>query len=303
MSESQSTEIVKYNPLLNYPELTTKDIEVASMSDLNRQVIMASQNFPRIRTLDQMEVRNTLIETIALIIWESGFGLPEQEQELLINYMIEEIKRDFFHLTLEEVKIALKKGLRGHYGEVFGMNVRMLYGWLDAYVAETKLAAMKQLQLIKKLEPPKEVSEETKKFWHNKWLESSIDAFEEYKKNGYTSFYDIQNSLYNYIRYKMRLVDLTKEETDAIWNEAVAQHKKEHSRANARSIGEAANFKAVLEKMESGDVSEQEKIKVRARKIALLKLFEKMKIANINFQERIKKYEENLLNKENKEGA
>lgn len=292
MSNENTTEIVKYNPLLNYPSLTTKDVEDSKLSDAVKQVVIASQNFPRIKSLDESEVRNNLVETMALVIWESGFNMSKDEQKLLINYMINEINSDFNGLTLEEVKIALKKGLRGQYGDVIGLNVRMMYSWLESYISETKREAMKQLQLIKNDEPV-QISEDIKKKWHNKWLEMCIEAYEEYKEKGETTFIDIKNNLYDYIRFQLKLVDLTKEEVDNIWNHAQLEYRRNHSAENSKNDIELLDFKAAVKRMENGDATEQEKIKFIARRIALNKLFGKIKGANIDFRKKIIDFENN----------
>lgn len=294
MSNENTSEIVKYNPLLNYPSLTTKDIEDSNMSDAVKQLVLASQNFPKIKNLDESEVRNSLVETMALIIWESGFNMSKDEQKLLINYMINEINLDFSGLTLEEVKIALKKGIRGQYGDVIGLNVRMMYSWLESYISETKREAMKQLQLIKNNDP-EQVSEDIKKNWHNKWLEMCIEAYEEYKEKGETTFIDIKNNLYDYIRFKLKIVDLTKEEVDNIWNHAQLEYRRNHSAENSKNDIELLDFKAAIKRMENGDATEQEKIKIIARRIALNKLFEKIKGANLDLRKVIYEFEKNRL--------
>lgn len=324
----ESNQIVKHETLLNYPSLTINDIEKSNISDLNREVIIASQTFPKIKSIDQLEISNTLIETIGTIIWESGFNIEPDEQKLLIKYMIEEIKRDFFHLTLEEVKIALKKGLRGHYGTVMGINIRMMYAWLEAYVEETKVAALKQLGLIensvKEEQKEKGVTDEQKTFWHYKWLKSCFEAFDEYKEKKETSFIDINNMLYYYIRYKIKLVDLTTEEIENVWNHAINEYKRQHSSDKVKTFAQKIDYRAVLEdlkgidKKPSGESPKdettnsetnekpknyttnihQEKIKIISRRIALFRLFDKIILSNINFRDRIIEYEQNLVKKE-----
>lgn len=298
MEQKQENQIVKYNPLLNYPSLTTNDIESSKISDLNRQIIIASQNYPRINRLDEVECHNSLVDILTLAIWETGFAMNEIDQKSLITYMIDEIESNYDNLTLEEIKIALKRGVRGKYGDVFGANVRMFCSWIDKYVSETKAEAIKQLVLIQSKDNIKEISEEEKKYWHYKWLNLALEAYDEYKENGYTKFIDINNNLYDYIKYKIKLVALTKEETDSIWDKAVQEHKREHSLENAKNAGQIADFRNVILKIQNGDASENEKIKKRAKRIALIKFFEKIKIANIDFKERIKEYEKVDFEKE-----
>lgn len=287
--------LVIQQKLINYPSVSLKDIKEASINELNREIIIASQNYPKIINLNSIDADNGLIESIGLVIWEAGVNMDKDDQKLLINYMVEEIKRDFFHLTLIEVKLALKKGLRGVYGDYFGINVKSLYGFLNSYVEETKPPALKQLAtIVQNEETTKELTEDEKKYWHNKWLYNCMMAYDEYKEKGVTTFFDINNQLYHYIRHKMKLVEFNEQESDNIWKDAVNEHKRKHLPINANNYGQSIDFKNKLEKIIKGDISEHEAIKVVARRIALPRLFFKIKEQNIDFAKKITEYENDL---------
>lgn len=290
MEQEKNNNLIVSEKLMNHPTLTISDIQKSTIPELTKQVIIASQNFPKIRTLDEKAVKHGLIDIILAIIWESGHNLDEKEQTVLVTYMIEEIKNDFSNLTLEEVKIALKKGLRGYYGQVFGMNVKMMYSWLEGYVSETKAESLKYLTIIEKKEP-EEKSDDHKRYLHFEWLKLCINAYEEYKETGKTSFVDAKNNLYDYIRYKLKLADLTKEEVDNIWQYAVLEYKSNHSIEKSKNKYELVDFRLAIKKFQDGDSTEQEKVKFIARKIALNKLFEKIKGANIDFRKKIIEFE------------
>lgn len=292
MNEQNSSQIVKYNPLMFYPDLTTQDIEKSTMPEFSKQIALASLNNPKIKQLNQSEVKDSLIETLGICIWESGFNIDKEEQKLFINYAIEVIRVDYSSLTLEEIKIAVLRGVRGKYGDVMGMNIRMLCKWIDTYIEEEKVPVIRQLGTIKKEEQKeKQVTDEEKKYWRSVWLLRCLEAFETYKSSGQNTFLDLNNALYNFIRYEMRLVDLTEEEVNDIWSRAKVLYKQEHSPENARNLGQKVQFKAVLERLALQDKSENENIKNRARKIALTNLFGKMKLANIDFKARIIEHE------------
>jgi len=290
MEEKNLNNLIVTNKLINHPTLTVDDVQNSNIPELTKQVIIASQNFPKIRTLDENVSRNYLIDLFTVTIWESGHEIDKKDQILLINYMINEVKNDFSNLTLEEVKIALKKGLRGYYGQVFGMNVKMMYSWLEGYVSETKAESLKYLTIIEKKEP-EEKSDDHKRYLHFEWLKLCINAYEEYKETGKTSFVDAKNNLYDYIRYKLKLADLTKEEVDNIWQYAVLEYKSNHSIEKSKNKYELVDFRLAIKKFQDGDYTEQEKVKFIARKIALNKLFEKIKGANIDFRKKIIEFE------------
>jgi hypothetical protein len=63
---------------------------------------------------------------------------------------------------------------------------------------------------------------------------------------------------------------------------------------NARNVGNKVDLKTALERFEKGEASEHEKVRVIARRMALPKLFEKIKISNIDFRKRIEEHEAKL---------
>lgn len=293
-SENNSLEVSKFATLLHYPELSVQDIENSNLSEPNKLIVLASLNNPKIRSIEFNEVRNSVIDTIAVVIWESGFNYEEKDQEMLIEYMVNVIKTDYYFLTLEEVKIALQKGVRGRYGEIHGINIRMMCLWLDAFIEDKKPIMLALPKPKKEEEVKKELTEEQIKENKWKWLNWCISSFEEYKEKGKTDFFDFGNSLYNYIRYSMKLVDLTKEETDDIWTKAVGKFKSENSIENARNVGNKIDLRSNLERLEKGEASVHEKVRVIARRMALPKLFDKIKVANIDFRKRIEEHEAKL---------
>lgn len=300
LTKQNNSEIVKFTPLLYYNELNVQDIELAQIPSENKRIILASLNNPKIKFMGDSEVRDGLIDTLALVIWESGFKfsqdpeLDAKEQKTLINYMIEVIRVEYSNLSLEEIKIALLKGVRNKYGDVYGLNVRMMCIWLDAFIEDKKQIMLTLPKPKKEEEAKKELTEEQIKENRWKWLNYCINSFEEYKEKGETDFFDFGNSLYNYIRYSMRLVDLTKEETDDIWVRAIGKYKNENSIENARNVGNKIDLKTNLERLEKGEASAHEKVRMIARRMALPKLFEKIKIANIDFRKRIEEHEAKL---------
>lgn len=236
----------------------------------------------KVNQLNEKDLRNNLIDIIAIIIWESGFNIPQKEQHILINYMIDEIKRDFRFLTLTEVKFAMQKGIRGSYGEVMGINVRMMYKWLDLYVKETRVGILKKLPIKNE---KKEVTDDEKRAIRANWIENCISLYEKWKNNEGFSFVDVGNLFYEYI-LKLNIVQLTKNERKSIWESAKVAHKEFLSN---RLRGN--DLKMVLYKFNQGDESVVMDIKITARNLALMVLFKKIKASGLNLRDIIEENE------------
>ena len=94
-------------------------IEKINESDLlskeNKDVILATLNHDAIIKLNIVQYDNSyneLVGMFAKMIVESGIGtMNEEEQTILISLFIEEVKNEFSYLTLEDVRLALKKGV------------------------------------------------------------------------------------------------------------------------------------------------------------------------------------------------
>jgi hypothetical protein len=289
---SNNSVIKKDAKLILYPQLNLEDVINSNINNNFKKIILASLNNPLIRQLDKSVVKKKLIEIIGVCIWESGFNIDKEEQKILINYAKDLIISEYSSMTLEEVKLALLNGVRGKYGDVIGINIRMICKWLDFYLQNEKINAMKELKTIKKtdVKEPK-ISDEEKKYWHSKWLLNCYNAFEHFKKYGENNFNDINNTFYEYLKNKLKIIDLSPEEIKNIWNQAKYLHEQEHKVEKARNFAQRVEFKNVLEKILLNDKTENEKIKIKAKKLALTKFFEKFKLANIDLKKEIIKYE------------
>lgn len=292
-NSNNSITVTENTPLLNFPSLTLYDINNAMMIPLYKEVIIASQNYPKISAMDKSEVRNGLIEILALIIWESGSTIRDDatEQKLLINYMIEEIQKDFFHLTLPEVKIALKKGLRGHYDAQYGLNVKSLYISIDNYISETKVEAMTLFSKLKPKEEYKGLNDEQKAIVYRKWLESFIILFEKYHEGENIDITDIGNVFYKYCtRNKIgSLSDKQKIELENKAKRVVVSKGNEY----ARSSHEVKELRELVNSINKNKYDEDIELRIvsEAKRLAILVFFDKLIEDKIELGDLIKKIE------------
>lgn len=71
-----------------------------------------------------------------------GNNVQEQTRELqIISTALYEELQQFKFLRIEELRIAFKNGVRGEYGEFFGLNIKTFYQWLKGYQNDEKRKA------------------------------------------------------------------------------------------------------------------------------------------------------------------
>ena len=71
-----------------------------------------------------------------------GFNTQEQTKNLqVLSVALYDELQQFKFLRIEELKIAFKNGVRGEYGEFFGINIKTFYQWLKGYQNDEKRKA------------------------------------------------------------------------------------------------------------------------------------------------------------------
>lgn len=306
--------VVQNRPLLYYPELNDSDIHNCDViSKEQKEVLLASLNFKKIRDINLVygsgsQEYDDLAKIIGTAIWVMGItekSMSDSEQEMFIPLAIEEIKNEFSQLSIEDIRIAFKKGSRRHYGDTFQMSIVNINVWLNAYIEETKPIAMLKLPMIKKEEEVKELTEEEKEKLHKYWLNGVYREFNNFKETGFYTFHDFKNSFFFYCQ-KLGLINLTDEHKEIIWNKAKQQLQKEYNPNNERLWGRKIDLKAIYDVLKLDEVNDdkvEKLIATRSRRIALKHFFKKLikedkdlkdvvEMANLKLEEKFKSEKE-----------
>jgi len=287
-STTNALMIVRNEPLLYYPDLKDTDVHKSTvLNDLEKQVLLATLNFPKIRSLSIMrgdigqpntESYDALVDIVGLAIWTMGItenSMTKAEQKLFIPIAIEEIKT-FPNLSIEDVRIAFNRGSRRKYGDTFQMSITNINVWLTKYVEETKQEVMLRLPYIKpiQIESPKELSKEEKLKNHKAWLENVYNNFNEYQKTFRYNFYDFNHKLYIHLK-KIGLINLTEEQQEKIWNMAVKELRNEYHPKNGRNFGQRIDLKGIYDglKLDEVDKNQHDLIVSRAKRITVKYFF------------------------------
>lgn len=308
--------VITNNPLLYYPELRDVDVyESKDVSNEEKQIILASLNYPKIRNLD-IEIGNENFYAISKIIgksiWDMGItekSMTQEEQEMFIPVAIQEIQTDFAQLSIEDIRIAFKKGARRHYGEFYQMSMTTLNCWLNAYIEETKPSAMMRLPYIKKVEIRRIIdivqeeniilSDEELVKRHQLWINSIYKSFEDFKLTGNYDLIDFGNKFYNYCK-KLSLIKLNEKQQEDLWNKAVHELKDEYHPKNGRTFGKRIDLKNIYDNLKNTDEIDkktEEIIVIRAKKLTVMYFFTKLVRQKMELKDVIEHHEKLLKEK------
>lgn len=109
---------------------------------------------PKIKTLPPLAVYNPLVVLIGHLYLLKGQRPEPEELRFQAGELDQELRANYGFLSLEEIRIALDKGVKKRYGEYYGLNVVTYIEWLDAYIkSDLRHKALKDAA-EKKLPPP-----------------------------------------------------------------------------------------------------------------------------------------------------
>lgn len=282
--------ILKNHYDINIDEINSSPI----LSKENKEVLLATLNFFAISELNIQKYDtsyNYLVGVFAKTIVESGIGMEEGEQEVFISLCIDEVINDFSYLTIEDVRIAVKKGVRLDYGKFYGLNITTLNFWLKEYVNSTKKDAMKLLPQIKPKEEFKGLNAEQQQIVYKRWLESWIDLFEKYHEGENIIISDAGNVFYKYC-IKNKILSLTDSEKIILENKAkrliIANGKEQ-----ARSSHQIKEINAILEAINKNRLNDDIELKIvtEAKRLAIFTFFDKLIAEKLELRDLIEKIE------------
>lgn len=263
-----------------FGEITIADIKESSIGIVNREILLARFSQKPIRDLDANFSGENIKSVINLTIFESGFKTEDIDK--LILMVIKDIFSDFGYMTLPEVSLAFRKGVRGDFGEIMGMSVRTFYSWLKKYNQTVKIDAIKALQGIKK-DTTKQISSQEKQAYHLKWLKSRVDEFERHKKGEKADLYDFGNIFYGYC-IKNGIAYFSEEEKRELWMKAKDNIVANHSIEKAKSTYQARDYKDIVTSINKSkmDDSTMERVKSEYKRLAIPMIYDKLIKENIN---------------------
>lgn len=225
----------------------------------------------RVTELTQAEAEKAILELMNRGYAELGQAPqgtgPEERQRYMsamAKLIITDLEFYFPCVTIAEVAMAIKNGIRHQYGEYYGFNVISIHGFVDNYLAsEEREAALVRQARYRQLQEVPEVP--TAEMQHQ-ILESGLkQCLETYRKTG--RIIDFGNVNYQML-VDRGLIKLTCEEKQEIYAMADWELRREKET-------QELSLSKQLQQIRNPTDNKQE-IKARAKEISLRKYFDSL---------------------------
>jgi hypothetical protein len=123
---------------------------------------LTALNSKLIVDMQQNELKDRVIKVLAKTYIDCGKVIESKELISLSNGVINEIKRYFINLKIDELDLCFQNGVRKVYGEYFGLNIVTFHQWIKSFMAEEKRLEAIKIRSTPRIEPIKEYTEEQK---------------------------------------------------------------------------------------------------------------------------------------------
>lgn len=139
-----------------------------------------------------VDMPNDVLKTEIILILsktylDAGKTITTPELKSLSGGLINEIKRWFDKLKIDELKIAFENGNRGEYGDNFGLHITTFHKWMKAYLKEDKRIAAIKTKNAPKVEIKSEPTEAEKIKIRDEFI-NHVEYI--YKRTGYFGIYE-----------------------------------------------------------------------------------------------------------------
>lgn len=231
-------------------------------------------NSKLIRDCTDREIMDTLNDVIAKSIFEGGYNSKDiQDTVSIIQSLLPDCKMFWKTLTLDELKLAANRGIRGQYGEIIGVSVASLSKMFNGYMLDSKRhEAKKALHQTMTVETKPEISEEHLALNRNKII---LNAFDKYKSTG--MYDDLGNYVYDCLK-KAGIIKYTGKEVREFIVQAIdnMKNKKLLYLSDCTDLAEGRKVKRDLELLKQDEIVVSPEIQIEAKRLMLFARFNEM---------------------------
>jgi hypothetical protein len=216
----------------------------------------------RIGQQDEVTLEAALIAIVGEIFTFAGQNIEPKETKMMCKVISGDLRRRYKGLTLSEVDYALNAGVRGEYGEYYGINVVSVNKWLRAYYNSDERKEAMRSKVFPELALPAHVM--TKEERRKVKVEMTVNAWEKAKNGEYVT--DYGNVVYDFLAYDRSMIQFSVEEKNGFMAAAKKELENE-AKDNAKTYIPVSYLISRI--TEKGIVS-------RAKRIALNVFFARM---------------------------
>jgi hypothetical protein len=230
-----------------------------------------------IRDLHPNQVRDSVKIIVNRAFTESGQTKAVTAEMLAFQYdtLIGELTGRFKDLTIEELQEAFKMGIRGEFGEYFGLCAATYHKFIKSYFERPERAESMRVYLdaVNK-ELTKELTPEEKR---ERLIKGIYLAYETYVKSNQLPYSPAP--YYDFLWQDQKLINWTLEEKEEIKKEAKIEYEASiREKKNARQIT-AQQFSDLLNNLSSNHTYIN-----TIKRIGLKRFFESCKLTNFKLE-------------------
>jgi hypothetical protein len=226
----------------------------------------------RIREHDEATIKSSIAILVQKMFLIAGQTPDKKDITIICKEITADLQKRYKGMTLNEVDYALNAGVRGEYGEYFGINVVSINKWLRAYYNSDERKEAQRSKIF----PEFELSEHemTQEEIESVRKQATLYAWNRFKMYGLCD--DCGNVAYNFLD-KKGLIPFTVEEKKEMYVEAqktIVQRAKNYA-------SNVYQLEQMLEK------NRAEAVKMKAKHIALNAYFARLKAGKRDLTELI----------------
>lgn len=254
-------------------EIKPYEAPVISINAGIEQIVKAL-NSKLVRESMDAEILITLAEIVSKSTFEGGYT-PKTADEIkaIIGALLTDVKMFWKTLTLDELKLAANRGIRGLYGEIIGVSVASLSKCFNSYMGDLqRQSAKKLLADANMIDTKPQPSEEEIK---NTRIEIILNAFEKYQKTGF--YDDLGNYVYDCLK-TAKVISYTGKEVNEFIVTAISNlvSRKQSALMDCADLSEGRKMKRDIEYLSGEEVVVTPEIKAEAKRIMLFARFDEM---------------------------
>lgn len=249
----------------------------------NEGTLLIALKSTRILDMQKQAATERISEMLTQVYYAAGQKLDGKDLSLLTQAVHLEVKNYFNFLRIEELRIALNEGVRGQYGEYFGINIKTIHGWIRSYqVSENRKQKLKELK-TQTDDFKHDLNKVKADYWN--YIIESVNRF----KNG--SKMEITNPLMMFREFwNNGLLKPTKDEVDEFKQRAVYELEKRRDLVkkalSPKEYREYHSLSAIIKGFEEDKLTKEQDtiIKSKAAELCLIDYFEKLDFEKFNEQ-------------------
>jgi hypothetical protein len=260
----------------DFPQLPVN----ANVSSRTKDIYLANNN-QKIRLIED---KNSLVRQIHafvnMTIIDKGVNMEKDDINYIKKRVTDDIMKDFKGLSLEDVQLAFYYGVRGEFGEYYGINPITFYGWLKSYKNVLLPSVLKEvLPLLPKV-AEKEVEIDKKEF-DITMLNNLCAYYSKLISGGVYDLFDIGNIYFSFMN-RMEMINLSEEEWVEINDLAMGEVKIELSEQNKNLLNQGKslhriNLSDAFKEIEAGEnKTYNSMLAIYSKRLALKKCLQKL---------------------------